>query len=121
MVSKLVFSFAMKWSSRKPFEKLRPVATALVAQWDVVASRIVPARAFENGVWLGYANHGGEENGLTYLGGSRIVAPNGDEIAVAGQGQDFITAEIDTDRVHAAQTRLPYLRDVKRFEGTSLT
>lgn len=92
------------------------VPTALVEQWDVVASRIVPARAFENGVWLAYANHGGEENGFTYLGGSRVVAPDGSEIAIAGKGQDLIIAEIDPDRVSAAQTRLPYLRDVKRLK-----
>ena len=48
----------------------------------IVAERIVPARAFENGVWIAYANHAGSENGFTYLGGSRIVAPNGHEAAI---------------------------------------
>lgn len=92
------------------------VPTALVEQWDIVASRIVPARAFENGVWLAYANHGGKENGFTYLGGSRIVAPDGSEVAIAGTEQELIVADLDLERVSAAQARLPYLRDVKRLE-----
>ncbi|MEX0343362.1 MAG: carbon-nitrogen hydrolase family protein [Rhizobiaceae bacterium] len=91
------------------------VPTALVAQWDIVANRVVPARAFENGVWVAYANHAGEENGFSYLGGSRIVAPDGREAAVAGADEEFIVADIDVERVKSAQARLPYLRDVGRF------
>ena len=53
------------------------VPTALVKQWGVVADCVVPARAFENGVWLAYANHAGHENGLDYLGHSKIIAPDG--------------------------------------------
>lgn len=87
------------------------VPTALVEQWGVVAEKLVPARAFENGLWLAYANHAGQELDFTYLGGSRIVAPDGREVAVAGDGPELITAEIDTSRVAAARARLPYLRD----------
>jgi predicted amidohydrolase len=87
------------------------VPTALVDQWGVVAEKIVPARAFENGLWLAYANHAGEEGGYTYLGGSRIVAPDGHEVAVAGAGQSLICAEIDPGGNATARARLPYLRD----------
>ncbi|MEM8689824.1 MAG: carbon-nitrogen hydrolase family protein [Pseudomonadota bacterium] len=91
------------------------VPTALVEQWDVVASRVVPARAFENGVWVAYCNHAGREGNCVYLGGSRIVAPDGQEAAVAGREEALICADVDTDRVAAAQQRLPYLRDCGRF------
>ena len=91
------------------------VPTALVDQWGVVAERVVPARAFENGLWLAYANHAGHENGFDYLGGSRIVAPDGRIEASAGSGEELISALIDTARVEAAQTRLPYLRDFRRY------
>lgn len=87
--------------------------TALVSQWSVVAEKLIPARAFENGVFVAYANHAGEENGFTYLGGSRIVAPDGEELAVAGSDEELIFAEIDLSRVAAAQARLPYLRDAR--------
>ena len=69
------------------------------------------------GVWLAYANHAGHENGFDYLGGSRIVAPDGRIEAVAGAEETLIVATIDTERVDAAQKRLPYLRDCKRYTG----
>lgn len=89
------------------------VPTALVEQWDVVPTRVMPTRAFENGVWLAYANHAGAENGFTYFGGSRIVAPDGVEAVVAGAEEALICAEIDRKRVLAARTRIPYLRDAR--------
>ena len=95
--------------------KLVLVPTALAGQWGVVADCVVPARAFENGVWLAYANHAGRENGLDYLGGSKIVAPDGRIEAAAGAEEALIAAPIDTARVEAAQRRLPYLRDCWRY------
>lgn len=85
--------------------------TALVEAWPVVAEHVVPTRAFENGVWVAYANHAGRELHYTYLGGSRIVAPDGREVAVAGPGEELLVAEIDPGAVAAARARLPYLRD----------
>lgn len=87
------------------------VPTALVEAWPVVAERVVPARAFENGLWLAYANYGGRELSHTYLGGSRIVAPDGREVAVAGRNEELLIADIDSGAVRSARDRLPYLRD----------
>lgn len=94
------------------------VPTALVDQWGIVAEKLVPTRAFENGLWLAYANHAGEENGARYLGGSRIVAPDGVEEAVAGKGETVIAAKVDAARVIKARERLPYLRDAVKMSGT---
>lgn len=86
------------------------VPTALGADWGIVAEKVVPTRAFENGVWIAYADHVGEEGGLAFFGGSRIVTPDGQEMAVAGPGQEGLTTtEVDLGRVTAAQTRLPFL------------
>jgi predicted amidohydrolase len=95
------------------------VPTALVSQWAIVAEKLVPTRAFENGVWLVYANHAGHENGLDYFGGSKIVAPNGDVKADAGTVETLISAKIDPARVEAAQKRLPYLRDYTKLTRSS--
>jgi len=86
--------------------------TALTKQWGVVAERVMPARAFENGVWLIYANHAGEENGTHYLGHSCIISPDGKDAARAGTGEQVITAKLDVESVAAAQKRIPYLKDV---------
>lgn len=95
--------------------ELALVPTALVDQWGVVAEKLVPTRAFENGLWLAYANHAGEENGARYLGGSRIVAPDGVEEAVAGAEDTVIAASVDPERVVTARNRLPYLRDAVKL------
>ena len=89
------------------------VPTALSDQWDQVADRVIPARAFENGCWLLYANHAGTENGLTYHGGSCILTPQGRDAARAGRGEELITAVIDAQTVAAARERLPYFRDLE--------
>lgn len=91
------------------------VPTALVDRWGVVADAVVPARAFENGVWLAYANHAGHENGFDYLGGSKIVAPDGRIMAAANGQEALISATVDIDRVATARQRLPYLRDCSRL------
>lgn len=87
------------------------VPTALAAQWSVVAQRVIPARAFENGVFVCYANHCGMENGLEYLGSSCIVAPDGTDMARADNGEALISARLQRSRVGQARQRLPYHAD----------
>ena len=92
------------------------VPTALVASWPVVADKVMPTRAFENGVWLAYANHAGAEGDMDYYGHSCIVTPTGADAARAGYTQQVIVADIDAEAVKIAQKRLPYLQDVKHLK-----
>jgi predicted amidohydrolase len=94
------------------------VPTALVDNWGSVAHRLMPTRAFENGVWLLYANHAGEENGFRYLGASCIVAPDGADAARANCDQSLIHCEINSEAVVRARARLPYLQDLKTLRKT---
>ena len=87
--------------------------TALASQWDVVARKLIPARAFENGICLAYANHAGNEGDIHYLGESRIVGPDGRELAVAPAGEAVIRARLQKSAVAACRSRLPYLRDCR--------
>jgi predicted amidohydrolase len=91
------------------------VPTALVDEFGAVAFQMMPTRAFENGVWLLYANHAGAESGSRYLGASCIVAPDGRDVARAGSGEQLICADLELASVAAAQARLPYLRNVRRL------
>lgn len=95
------------------------VPTALGAQWGWVGRTMIPTRGYENGVFLAYANHAGEENGMAFLGESFIAAPDGQELARAGAGPEVLVAEIDPARVAAAQRRLPYLLDRLALRLTS--
>lgn len=87
------------------------VPTALGAAWDWVASTMIPTRAYENGVFLAYANSAGTENGFSFLGKSLIAAPDGKELARAGHAPEVLYADLDRARVQEAQARLPYLND----------
>ncbi|MEP3634625.1 MAG: carbon-nitrogen hydrolase family protein [Shimia thalassica] len=87
------------------------VPTALAKNWGVVTECVAPTRAFENGVFLCYANYCGQENGLDYYGGSCIIAPDGVALARGGAAPDLLQASLEKDAVAKAQARLPYLVD----------
>lgn len=89
------------------------VPTALGDQWGWVSQTMIPTRAYENGVFLAYANSAGTENGMRFLGQSLIAAPDGRELVRAGRSAEVIYGVIERERVAAAQSRLPYLKDVK--------
>ncbi|MGC1497468.1 MAG: carbon-nitrogen hydrolase family protein [Sulfitobacter sp.] len=91
------------------------VPTALGADWSWVADQMIPTRAYENGVYLAYANSAGVQNGMAFLGRSVICAPDGIEVGRAGAEAEIIYANLDLSRVDAAQTRLPYLQDRHRL------
>ncbi len=56
-------------------------------------------------------NRTGTEKDLTFWGGSRIVDPFGNEIAVAGAEEEMISATLDYDFVRKARHLLPTVRD----------
>lgn len=87
------------------------VPTALGSEWDWVSRTMIPTRAYENGVYLGYANSAGTEHNMTFLGKSLIAAPDGKEAARAGEEPEIIYAYLHKSRVRSAQMRLPYLQD----------
>ncbi len=91
------------------------VPTALGAQWAVVAEKVIPARAFENGVYMLYANHGGTEGAVRFLGASCIVGPDGRDLARARSDETVIAADLDTQAVAKAQARLPYHVDLRQL------
>jgi len=72
-----------------------------VAQWQT----LIRARAIENVCWLIAA----AQPGPRYSGHSAIVAPTGDVVAEAGDGEELLSAEIDLDTVRAARERNPAL------------
>ena len=66
------------------------------------------ARAIENGAYvLAPAQHGKHENGRQTFGHSLIVDPWGTVVAEAGNGDDFVMAELDMRAVDKARTALP--------------
>ena len=89
------------------------VPTALMRPYEVVTRILVPARAYENQVYVAYANRSGSEGDLVYCGESCVVGPDGADLARAGSGDELLLAEIDpaglalsrADNTHLANRR----------------
>lgn len=94
------------------------VPTAIVKKWDQVPYKIIPTRAFENGVYIVYANHCGHENKSEYLGASCIVDPMGRDLSRAGESEQTLIARLDMSHVDIARSRLPYLKDNKQIPNS---
>lgn len=87
------------------------VPTSLMVPNRAVPELVVPARAFENGVFVAYANRCGHETNLVYEGLSTVAAPDGAVIARAGKHEELLFADIDP-AAHEETRRLnPYLED----------
>jgi 5-aminopentanamidase len=91
--------------------ELIAVPTALIRPFDIVARTLVPARAFENQVYVAYAGMCGSEAGLGYCGLSCIVGPDGQDLARAGTGADLLLADIDLSAISRSRKENPYFID----------
>jgi predicted amidohydrolase len=87
------------------------VPTALMRPYEFVATEMVRTRAYENQLFLAYANHCGAEGDLVYCGQSCIIAPDGRDLARAGSGEALIAAELDFAGMDASRRLNTYLRD----------
>ena len=81
----------------------------------MIAGRVIAVRAFENQIFVGYANHVGRDDRFAYAGLSHVAAPDGSTLAKATSTKAcIIIAELrpeDYARSRAANT---YLRDLRR-------
>lgn len=87
------------------------VATAGGADWEQVPTSVIPSRAYENGIFIAYANYCGVENGHGFCGLSCVVDPYGVDLARAGKTEDVISAYLDLGFVAEAREKVPFLRD----------
>ncbi len=85
--------------------------TANMIPYDSVATRLVPARAEENGLFMVYANYCGSEGDFDYCGLSCVCAPDGRDIARAGRGPGLIVADLDRAEIAQARASVRYLHD----------
>jgi len=91
--------------------ELIAVPTALIQPFDIVARTLVPARAFENQVYVAYAGLCGREGDLGYCGCSCIVGPDGRDRARAGSDPSVLSADIDPAAISKGRQANPYLSD----------
>jgi predicted amidohydrolase len=90
--------------------------TGQSSHWPAAALHNCRTRAFENGIFVAYANSTGQLNGISFMGESKIIGPDGIDIANANIGEKLISAEIDTDQINLVREKLPYLDDSKSLQ-----
>lgn len=96
--------------------QLVAVPTALPASdhATLIARKMIPVRAFENQIFLAYANHCGADDLFSYAGLSAIAAPDGSLLAEAdGAGETLLMADIHPEDFAASNAANPYLRDLR--------
>lgn len=89
------------------------VPTANMTPFDSVATRLVPARAEENGLYVAYANYTGTEGEFKYCGLSCLCGPDGEDIARAGRDSELIFGEISPQTLQARRELSPYLQGIR--------
>ena len=87
------------------------VPTAQMEPYEFVARCMVPVRAYENQIFMAYANRCGAERELRYVGSSCVVGPDGADLARAGRGEELILADLDPDLLAASRRLNTYLAD----------
>jgi predicted amidohydrolase len=87
------------------------VPTALMSPYCGIIDTVIPTRAYENQVYLAYANRCGSEGNLDYCGRSTIAGPDGKVTAQAGTGAEAIYADIRREVIAAARKQNPVLAD----------
>lgn len=85
--------------------------TALMTPFTYVADHVVPVRAYENQLFIAYANFCGHENDQHYVGHSCIAGPDGEVLAKASVTEAMLIAKLDRSAIATAREALPYHRD----------
>jgi len=85
--------------------------TGQSSHWPAAALYNCRTRAFENGIYVIYANSTGNLNGINFMGESKIIGPDGLDVVNAEITEKVIVGEINTDEVLSMRNKLPYLDD----------
>ena len=89
------------------------VPTAIMQPFCRTCQLLVPARAYENQIFVAYANRCGKEDELTYCGLSCIVGPDGKDRMRAGVDEELLIADIDMSDIDISRQVNPYLTDLR--------
>ncbi len=92
------------------------VPTALRAKWRFVSDTIVPARAYENAMFIGYCDFSADDSKSQFSGTSSICGPDGQHLCRGTGPEDLLLATIDTTAVHLRKSDFDFLQDLRRFD-----
>ncbi|SOD88090.1 carbon-nitrogen hydrolase family protein [Streptomyces sp. Ag109_G2-15] len=87
------------------------VPTANMHPFEIVAESMLPVRAFENQMYVAYANRVGHEGEFEFFGLSTLAGPDGIARTRAGRGEELVFADADPAFLAASREANPYLKD----------
>ncbi|OXY89303.1 carbon-nitrogen hydrolase family protein [Streptomyces diastatochromogenes] len=87
------------------------VPTANMHPFEIVAESMLPVRAFENQMYVAYANRVGQEGEFEFFGLSTLAGPDGIARTRAGRGEELVFADADPAFLAASREANPYLKD----------
>jgi 5-aminopentanamidase len=94
------------------------VPTANMPGYDFVAQTLVPVRAYENQIYVAYANYVGAEGDVHYGGLSLLAGPDGQAVAQAQREATLLIATLQEDRLAAARAAASHLLDMAALQST---
>ncbi|OOG88932.1 hypothetical protein B0E41_01160 [Hydrogenophaga sp. A37] len=88
------------------------VPTANMVGFDEVQNTLVPARACENRLYVGYANACGSEGPTRYGGLSLVANAQGEPLVTAGRNEALLVVALSQDHLESARrhSQLPHRR-----------
>ncbi|MGW7544916.1 carbon-nitrogen hydrolase family protein [Streptomyces sp. NPDC054770] len=87
------------------------VPTANMHPFQLVAESLIPVRAWENQMYVAYANRVGHEGEFEFFGLSTLAGPDGVARTRAGRGEELVLADLDPALLAASRAANPYLED----------
>ena len=92
-----------------------PTALPVSPEAEMIAERVIAVRAFENQIFVVYANHTVRDDRFAYAGLSHVAAPDGSSLAKASATEaGLIIAEIRPEDYARSRAVNTYLRDLRR-------
>lgn len=91
---------------------LVPTATPKGSSGTFISEKMIAVRAFENQIFIAYANNIGRDGAFDYAGLSVIAAPDGALLASAGVAEELLTADIDPELYTRSRSENSYLADL---------
>lgn len=79
------------------------VPTANMVAYDFVPEMLIPVRAYDNQIFIAYANYAGHEAELHYGGLSTVAGPGGQVLARAGRDAALLLVTLERQQLQAAR------------------
>lgn len=92
------------------------VPTALRARWRFVSDAVVPARAYENAMYVAYCDFAADGPQPLFSGASTICGPDGRHINKATGPEGVVLAKIDTGEITRRKADFDLMQDLNQLQ-----